>query len=245
MSGTSGSLPTRRATRPCPYCGRLLKAVTVKGAGDAWMFCGFERCGCKGEREAEEAERERERRHEAEALRRSRIRAGVPRRYADAVHPDARGYAERIARGRALFVIGPVGTGKTYLVSAVCRELQAMGKRFRMLSSVQLLERYRACYDGDGSELSVTGALVNVPVLVIDDLGKEAPTDWAVERLFRVVDERYNRELPTVVTTQFERPALIKRLSRGGDAENAVALISRLYQTCDTVRTDGADRRLS
>ena len=229
--------------RACPYCGRALRERRVDVRGSS-MFCGFEECGCDGEAAARKAEEERARKDEEERLRRSRVMAGVPKRYADAEHPMAAEWAARVASGRGMYLVGPVGTGKTHAASAVCRELQAMGKGFRMLSGVQLLERYRACFDGEATESSVTSGLCGVPVLVIDDLGKESPTDWAVERLFRVVDERYNAERPVIVTTQFERPALIRRLSRGGDSENAVALVSRLCEMCGTVRTDGPDRRL-
>lgn len=209
-----------------------------------WVFCGFEECGCEGERAAKEAEERRAEEAEREHLRRSRVLAGVPKRYADAFHPDAAGIAQAASKGRGAYIVGPVGTGKTHLAAAVCRELQSAHRGFRMLSGVQLLERYRACFDGEATETDVTAGLVGVPVLVIDDLGKESPTDWAVERIFRVVDERYNREKPLIVTSQFERPQLIKRLSRGGDAENAIALVSRLVEMCDTVRTSGPDRRL-
>lgn len=237
----AGSTPMRE--KPCPYCGRPLRErrVVVKGTP---MFCGFEACGCDGERAALRAEEEHEAAREEERLRRARVKAGVPPRYADAGHPMAAEYAAKVASGRGMYLVGPVGTGKTHLASAVCRELQAMGKGFRMLSGVQLLELYRACFDGLDTERGVTQSLCGVPVLVIDDLGKESPTDWAVERLFRVVDGRYNAERPVIVTTQFERPALIRRLSRGGDSENAVALVSRLCEMCGTVRTDGPDRRL-
>lgn len=238
-----GSSSTPRS-KPCPHCGRELKARTADLRG-VRMFCGFEPCGCEGELAAAKAEEESERKRREAQLRRARVSAGVPSRYADAVRPEAAAYAEKVAQGRGMYLVGPVGTGKTHLASAVCRELQRMGKGFRMLSSVQLLERYRACFDGQATESSVTQGLCGVPVLVIDDLGKESPTDWAVERLFRVIDDRYNRERPVIVTTQFERPALIRRLSRGGDSENAVALVSRLCEMCGTVRTDGADKRLA
>lgn len=237
----TGSQSTHERT--CPYCGRTLKERRVNMCGTS-MFCGFEECGCDGEANARKTEEEHARKAKEERLRKARILAGVPKRYADAEHPMATEYAEKVASGRGMYLVGPVGTGKTYTASAICRELQAIGKGFRMLTGVQLLERYRACFDGESTESSVTANLCGVPVLVIDDLGKETPTDWAVERLFRVIDERYNNERPVIVTTQFERPALIKRLSRGGDSENAVALVSRLCEMCGTVRTEGADRRL-
>lgn len=238
----TGSRPTRE--RVCPYCGKVLKERRVNMGGIS-MFCGFEECGCDGEAAARRAEKEHVERVEAERLRRARVLAGVPKRYADAEHPLAAEYAGKVAAGRGMYLVGPVGTGKTHTAAAVCRELQAMGRGFRMLTGVQLLERYRACFDGEATESSVTSSLTGVPVLVIDDLGKESPTDWAVERLFRVIDARYNAERPVIVTTQFERPALIKRLSRGGDSENAVALVSRLCEMCGTVRTEGPDRRLA
>lgn len=87
-------------------------------------------------------------------------------------------------------------------------------------------------------------AYQSVHVLVLDDLGKESPTDFALERMFALVDERYNRLLPTVVTTQYRRSMLTDRLARRGDEETAKAIISRLRQGCMTVELKGGDRRL-
>ena len=82
-------------------------------------------------------------------------------------------------------------------------------------------------------------------LLVIDDFGKEPPTDWALSQLFRVVNARYEALKPVVVTTQFSRPALIERLSKNGDEQTAVAIVSRLFEMCRKVELAGSDRRLS
>jgi DNA replication protein DnaC len=38
------------------------------------------------------------------------------------------------------------------------------------------------------------------PLLVLDDLGSQSATPWAREKLYQLLNYRYNRELPTVIT---------------------------------------------
>lgn len=48
----------------------------------------------------------------------------------------------------------------------------------------------------------------SVDLLVIDDLGKEKPTEWVLEKLFLIVNNRYNNYLPIVITTNYNRNQL-------------------------------------
>ena len=41
----------------------------------------------------------------------------------------------------------------------------------------------------------------NAPLLVLDDFGKQTTTPWAQEKLYQVINHRYNAQLPTVITT--------------------------------------------
>ena len=52
----------------------------------------------------------------------------------------------------------------------------------------------------------------SVDLLVIDDLGKEKPTEWVLEKLFLIVNNRYNNYLPIVITTNYNRNQLRERL---------------------------------
>ena len=52
----------------------------------------------------------------------------------------------------------------------------------------------------------------NIPLLVIDDLGAESPTQWAQEKLYQIFNHRYNAALPTVVTSNVELERLDPRL---------------------------------
>ena len=51
----------------------------------------------------------------------------------------------------------------------------------------------------------------SVPVLILDDLGKTHSRDssWIEERLYLIVDHRYNERLPIVVTSEFTGKGLV------------------------------------
>ena len=77
--------------------------------------------------------------------------------------------------------------------------------------------------------------LYDVDLLVLDDLGREKVTDWASERLYVLVNERYNRRRPTIVTTNYTPGELS---DRGYDA-----LVSRLVEGAGIVRIEAPDYR--
>lgn len=171
-------------------------------------------------------------------------RLGVPKRYREApLMPD---YVEDLLKGRNLYIYGKVGTGKTQMACGIIRAyLQAKGSGALYVSSVRLLSELRAAYDSTISELEVLDRYQHVRLLVLDDLGKESPTEWAVERLFQIIDSRYNEELPTIVTTNYSPGELIERLGNRGDYETAAAIVSRLVQGSKKVTLGNQDRRLS
>jgi DNA replication protein DnaC len=51
------------------------------------------------------------------------------------------------------------------------------------------------------------------PVLVLDDFGEQSTTPWAQEKLYQVINYRYNAQLPTVVTTSKSLEELEGRIS--------------------------------
>lgn len=212
------------------------------------MFAGFEECGCpeavKAREEEAAAEAERERKAEQDAFYRRLEQAGVPRRYHRASHPMARDLAERVEGGQSLYVHGENGTLKTTLASAIARRLVYHGKRVRMVNAVDLLIEVQSTYGTPNAEADVLARYSKVPFLVLDDLGKEQQTAWTVSRLYAIVNARDANVLPTVITSNFRVSDLVTRMA-GCDESTAKAIGSRLAGMCETVATDGGDRRLS
>lgn len=173
-------------------------------------------------------------------------RSGVPSRYRSA---SLDGCDRRIADWAAspsgvLLLRGDVGRGKTH---AACAVLIASASERTVLfaTSLDLLRDFRSVFDGAAREADVMGRYRNVGLLAVDDLGKERPTDWALSKLFDVLDARIRTGKPTIVTTQYNSIDLTSRMASDGNVETAKAIVSRLGDRSNTVVVfEGKDRRL-
>ena len=235
--------------RTCPHCGRELEPLTLPSPfeGGRPMVVGYEDCRCpEAARERERAAREadeRRRTEEREAFYRALERAGVPKRYLHAQHPLARQLTDRVEAGGSVYVWGPNGTLKTTLAAAIMRQLVYRGKRAEMVNAVDLFVRIQSTYGTPEREGDVIERYSRKPFLVIDDLGKEQQTAWTASRLYAIVNARDANLRPTVITSNFPVGELAGRMD-GCDRSTAQAIASRLAGMCETVATDGADRRL-
>ena len=79
---------------------------------------------------------------------------------------------------------------------------------------------------------------------MIDDLGKEHPSESSVEQLMEIVDARYKNERPTVYTTNLRPDDLYRRIADAGGKDIADALISRIHGTSDVVTMAAKDYRM-
>lgn len=145
---------------------------------------------------------------------------GRPRRLAEE-------YVRQWPPAKPLFLMtGEKGAGKTHLAAAVLRRIfEEHGKRGQFWPVIDLLDRYRATFDGERATETVEAIdqeLRRVEVLVLDDFGANKATEWVEERLFRVVDERYRDMRPLVVTSNVGLLGLPDRVkSRFTDASVA------------------------
>lgn len=114
---------------------------------------------------------------------------------------DAFAQCRAVAEGSAWcsFMAGDPGNGKTHLAIAA---LNAFG-RGRFWKVPDFLDWLKHWAFDEGYELDVLLKAYREQdfLLVLDDLGVENQTDWAHEQLYRVLDARYERKLPTIVTT--------------------------------------------
>jgi DNA replication protein DnaC len=154
---------------------------------------------------------------------------------------NVRGYAEdldeRIHEGRGLWLMGNVGTGKTTLAMLVSKLAIEAGHTVAIYSLPRLLARIRRTYDAaDESYLGFFDRLTSVDLLHIDDLGAEKQTEWVLEQLYSIVDERYVTQRSMVVTTNLPPDEL--------EAQIGPRTVSRLVEICgDPLPLFGEDRR--
>ena len=155
-----------------------------------------------------------------------------------------------------LVLTGGVGTGKTHWMCAAIRHLtleEHVGCRFIEFS--QLLDALRASYD-DASEVreaDLFSDLVKVPVLVIDELGKQVGTQWQLQQLDRIISSRYNErgQKMTFATTNFatalpkDAPARAKEGFDRMTLEDRVGkrIYDRLLEMCEFRKLSGESRR--
>lgn len=106
--------------------------------------------------------------------------------------------------GTGLIVEGPVGVGKTYILSALAKEFAEQGFSVRFTDFFQLLAELRAGYSEGRSDATMLAPLLEVDVLVIDELGKGRNNDFELTILDQLVCGRYNQNKTIIASTNYK-----------------------------------------
>jgi DNA replication protein DnaC len=102
-----------------------------------------------------------------------------------------------------LLLIGGYGCGKTHLAAAIANHAVDQGRPVLFVVVPDLLDHLRATYSPSSPVRydERFEEVRNAPVLILDDLGTQSSTSWAQEKLFQILNYRYNAHLATVVTS--------------------------------------------
>jgi DNA replication protein DnaC len=139
-------------------------------------------------------------------------------------------------KGRGMILTGPVGTGKTHLAAAIVNELVKTGRSCVYGNVTALLGRLRGSYNAEGdSESEIMQKFCNADLLVVDDIGKEKTTEWVQEKLYAIINHRYEHYKKIVITTNDQFKTLESKLGE--------AAVSRLVEMCDGYLVGGEDYR--
>ena len=139
--------------------------------------------------------------------------------------------------GRGLWLAGPKGTGKTTLAALVMKHFLEAGYSAAFWPYFRLLERIQSTFDtADESVWDLRVQLEDLGLLVLDDIGREHPNEYAITTAHAVIDDRYNNDRPTIITTNLAEDELEARIGDGA--------LDRLYETCgEPIRFDGPSYR--
>lgn len=146
---------------------------------------------------------------------------------------------ERIRAGDGLWLEGDNGTGKTSVAMLVSKTAIKAGFTTAIYSVPHLLMEIRDTFEQshDRSYSEFFARLTSVDLLHLDDLGAEMQTDWVIEQLYSIVNERYEREKSITVTTNLALPDLQEQIG--------YRTVSRLSEMCGAaLLLYGPDRRL-
>ena len=244
-----------------PYCKNCKTTRVFVSAEKSFTA----RCSCKCQSEAEEQRRKEEARQKAlEAFNSRRNLSMLGARYRNIrlenatitennkdVYARCSRYVEHAKEMRenniGLYIYGDNSSGKTYLTACICNELLWQGYRCIYTNLATILSEIRSSYDGQGmGECELLNRLQAYDFAFIDDLGKEfigrefnaSSSKWAEEKLFEVINARYNAQKPTIFSSNYEISALASELRLDK------AIIERINEMATRVlKLDGDDFR--
>ena len=111
-------------------------------------------------------------------------------------------WAENV-EGRWLNLFGPYGVGKTHLAVAAAVVRENRGDEVFFATVADLLDYLRATFAPDSPVMydDLLERIKTADLLVMDDMGAERSTPFAEDKLFQIVNYRYEERLPTIITT--------------------------------------------
>lgn len=145
-------------------------------------------------------------------------------------------YADRFSTalegGNGLLFWGGIGNGKTFAAACIANALIDKGIPVLVTSFPHIINA------DINARQDMIGQIRNFDLLVIDDLGVERQSEFALETVYTVIDERYKQRKPLIVTTNLP----LAELQKPKDISCA-RIYDRLLEMCAPVRFDGQSIR--
>lgn len=240
----------------CKFCGKDLKPIGLDYlyANIPLSSIEYERCNCKqskaywNEIDLKE-EIQKKRKHFEQMIRQFYIQNYSSKRIQDYQFKNliitennkkeieiAKDFTEKCInknQKNGLIITGKSGTGKTHLATAILNELTEKDMLVLMGRLILLLDVIKDTFkDFSSKEKDINELYSKVDMLIIDDLGTERISSWALEKLYTIIENRNENKLPIIVTTRFDKESLLDRFYQSEDEELAEDVIEKLYQFC-------------
>ena len=240
----------------CKFCGKDLKPIGLDYlyANMPLSSIEYERCNCKeskaywNEIDLKE-EIQKKRKHFEQMIRQFYIQNYSSKRIQDYQFKNfiitennkkeveiAKDFTQKCInknQKNGLIITGKSGTGKTHLATAILNKLTEKYMQVLMGRLILLLDVIKDTFkDFSSKEKDIIELYSKVDMLIIDDLGTERISSWALEKLYTIIENRNENKLPIIVTTRFNKGSLLDRFYQSEDEELAEAVIENLYQFC-------------
>lgn len=137
---------------------------------------------------------------------------------------------------QGLVLYGPCGTGKSFTAACIANELMDKERSVIMTSFVKVLQIL------NGKQIEETdfiNSLMTVDLLIIDDLGTERDTNFALEKVYNVIDSRVRSERPMIITTNVPLEEMM-----GETDIRYQKVYDRIFSCCYPVEVGGKSFRI-
>lgn len=152
---------------------------------------------------------------------------------------------ENLEEGKGIYLYGDKGTGKTHLTACMVDALTKKYQACLLTNFFEISKAIRNTFKGSGTESGYINKLTNIDFLFIDDLGTElvqrnGEDNWLQEKIFEIINMRYNNLKPTIFTSNHSLNQLIHER---GFMEKTV---DRIYEMCagNILKIEGKSFRL-
>lgn len=177
-------------------------------------------------------------RHSEKYISRILTAKGIPQRFLNVSIEDFPNF-EFAYPPRGKYIFGATGVGKTRLMWTMAKELISIfsiNTDFEFISVPKLLHDIRQCYQAsDNSEKRIVELYSFVNYLFLDDLGVEKTSEWTIQILYLIINERYEKELPIIISSNLSLAELSFHIGE--------RITSRISEMCELVKLTGTDRR--
>lgn len=145
-------------------------------------------------------------------------------------------FSKMYERNQGLLFWGTVGTGKSYIAACIANYLLEANTSVVMTSFVRILQEMQG-FDREREE-TFTNKLNSVKLLIIDDLGAERSTDYALEKVYGIIDNRYRAKKPLILTTNLT----LRQMQETTDIRYA-RIYDRIFEMCYPMEFSGVSWR--
>lgn len=145
-------------------------------------------------------------------------------------------FSKMYERNQGLLFWGTVGTGKSYTAACIANYLLEANTSVVMTSFVRILQEMQG-FDREREEV-FTNKLNSVKLLIIDDLGAERSTDYALEKVYGIIDNRYRAKKPLILTTNLT----LQQMQEATDIRYA-RIYDRIFEMCYPMEFSGVSWR--
>lgn len=147
-------------------------------------------------------------------------------------------WPERKLENDGLLLWGGVGTGKTFFAACIANALIEEGVSVLMTNVSKILNKLSGLYSDEKNEF--ISSMMRYSLLIIDDFGIERNTEYALEQVFNIIDERYKTKLPLIITTNLSLDTL-----KNPEDISHQRIYDRVFSMCIPISFQGNSHRLS